>query len=354
MTIVTEVHDDFVNAPAPRRIDCDGSDAVGHPQACLNYHSISVHYPLFHTLTCPYYRPLNKVRPVSALYTKQRDIARFKPQFVNLPANGKCSPDEYPPAAICDANDGYASISSMADNIKNRPGFNDRGQRIRLLESADNSRAGSLFGGCPGVAHYDYDNTHMPLVTKRARRGGNTIYHSVRANFQRVRFTMDFSNLQLNLADDGLTDNICQPTINGVRHPGFALLNGDLWFGAHPQEAGLTAGWAKGAGRKREDGGEEVGRLVYVDANCTRPASQDELRALFGFDECSDDTCSRELEALKVVAASVHEAVSPSSPVEIETEATVAVQSRQSDGVPPSQPGSHFVVPDLPDETGKP
>ncbi|KAI4600107.1 hypothetical protein KJ359_001209 [Pestalotiopsis sp. 9143b] len=354
VTIVTEVHDDFVNAPAPRRIDCDGSDAVGHPQACLNYHSISAHYPLFHTLTCPYYRPLNKVRPVSALYTKQRDIARYKPQFANLPAGGKCSPDEYPPAAICDANDGYASISSMADNIKNRPGFNDRGQRIRLLESADNSRAGSLFGGCPGVAHYDYDNTHLPLVTKRARRGGNTIYHSVRANFQRVRFTMDFSNLQLNLADDGLTDNICQPTINGVRHPGFALLNGDLWFGAHPQEAALTAGWAKGAGRKRDDGVEEVGRLVYVDANSTRPASQDELRALFGFGECSDDTCSRELEALKAVAQSINEAVASSSPIEIETEATQAVSSVQSDGVPSSQPGSHLIVPDLPDETGRP
>ncbi|KAF3021588.1 hypothetical protein E8E14_013534 [Neopestalotiopsis sp. 37M] len=347
VTIVTEVHDSFPQPP--RAIVCDGAAAVGHPQACLNYHSISAHYADFRTLTCPFYRVDDKKRPVSASYTKQRDLARFLPQFTRLLAGGKCSPDEYPPAAICDFNDGYSKILSLRDDLKrNRPGYRDRGQRIRLIESADNSRAGSLFGGCNGVAHYDWDSTSSE--TKRGRRV-DTIYHYVRANFQRQRFTMDFVNLQ-NLADDGLVDNICHPTINGVDHPGFAILNEDLWFVGHQQEAALTAGWAKGAAKR--DWLDEVGRLVYVDANTTTPASREELRALFGFDECSDDTCSLELEALKAIVASMRENATPSAPIQVEAEATIVATNQESYGAPPSHPVPKIVIPDLAGETGRP
>ena len=99
--------------------------------------------------------------------------------------------------------------------------------------------------------------------------------------------------------------------INSVSHPGFALLNEDRWFDNHQAEAQLTDSWKKQGLRprtKRQDGWfEELGRLVVADANSTRLATPEELKAWFGFGECGDDTCSRELEAFRTVVATMRE-----------------------------------------------
>ncbi|KAI0124098.1 family 18 glycosyl hydrolase [Xylariales sp. AK1849] len=347
MTEITQIIDHFqVN---PSRILCDGSEnlPLSHPQACLNYHSIIQHNAGYATLTCSYYPPLIKDRPVSKSWTKQRDLARFKAMI----PEDRCSPDEYPPAAICDFNDGYAAIPSKAPAIAARPQV-DRGQRIRLLQSADNKNAGSLFGGCPRVADYDLDSDNTRIVQGRRV---DTVVHQMRAVYNRRRYTMDFQGL-LNLADDGLTDNSCQPTINGVAHPGFALLNEDQWFNQHPEETPFTAGWAK-PGSKKRDWIEDLDQLVVVDANSTRLATPDELRAQFGFDECADPTCSREIEALRAVVATMKERVSPTVPVYVEAATTAAVEAEiatQVDiRVPASQPGSNFVEAGFPVQTGE-
>lgn len=327
-------------------------------------------------------------------------------------AEPRCSPDEFPPAAICDFNDGWEAIrkcfgtysfgcpmikrgtgrkqlgivraplltwqptqrccrildvksvrrtqksrliqcilASKAPALAARP-HADRGQRIRLLQSKDNHNAGTLFGGCKRVADYNLDNDHTRIEPGKGRRDFDTVVHQMRAVYNRRRYTMDFANLP-NLADDGLTDNGCQPVINGVSHPGFALLNEDQWFLLHGNEAALTAGWAQGASKlkQRADWIEELGKLAIVDTNSTRLASREELRDQFGFDECADDACSRELEALKAVIETMKEMANPTVPVEVEAQATLNPGDNPRVLVPISQPGSDFVEPSLPVQT---
>ncbi|KAI0437933.1 family 18 glycosyl hydrolase [Xylaria telfairii] len=346
-TEITRIADEFQQAPV--RILCDGSPNLpnSHPQACLNYHSISQHNPDYHTLTCSYIPPRIKDRPVSKLWTRQRDLAGFKQYFKEK----ECSPDEYPPAAVCDFNDGWGAIQSKVAALAARPQV-DRGQRIRLLQSKDNHNAGNLFQGCPRVADYDLVDDHTRITRGPGRRAFDTVVHQVRAVYNRKRFTMDFQGLQ-GLPDDGLEDNECQPTINGVAHPGFALLNEDQWFIAHPAEQQSTAGWAK-AGRRNSDWLEGLDKLVIVDSNSTREASPVELRATFGFEDCADDTCSRELEALKAIVETMKERASPTAPVEVEAAITADVRAmQQPDYNPASQPGSDPVWPQFPTETGK-
>lgn len=84
-------------------------------------------------------------------------------------------------------------------------------------------------------------------------------------------------------------------------------------------------------------------------------ATPEELRREFGFDSCSDDVCSRELEALRLVFGSVKEAISPTSPVHVGAEATlvsVAI-SVPADEAIVSVPGSNLMEPHSPVETGR-
>ncbi|KAK8097736.1 uncharacterized protein PG998_013222 [Apiospora kogelbergensis] len=358
-TGITQITDHFQDSP--NAIICDGNPNLpqSHPQACLNYHSIIQHYPQYATLTCHYY-PKEKGRPVSQAWTRQRDLAHYLPMM----GENRCSPDEYPPAAICDFNDGWDAIPSKAPALAARPQI-DRGQKIRLIQSKDNHNAGSLFR-CPRIPSYNFDQEHQRTEPGRGRRGYETVVHQVRAVYTRSRYTMAFHNLP-QLDDDGLEANPCQPVIEGVSHPGFALLNGDQWFIDHPREAALTAGWAQGAvhrrhgAAKRRDGVEEEeaaqgsGRLVIVEANSTRLATPAELRARFGFDRCGDDACSRELAAFAAVVATLRERARPTAPVSVEALATVTVALPvEGEGVPPSSPGSHLTVkPVLPRQTGE-
>ncbi|KAI1382677.1 family 18 glycosyl hydrolase [Hypoxylon trugodes] len=350
-TTITEIVDNFRQPPDP--IICDGDDSLplSHPQACLNYRSIIQHNPGYATLTCPYYpKPDGKGRPVSKRWTQQRNLKGYKPFMEQQ----DCSPDEYPPAAICDFNDGWAAIPSKVPALDARP-LADRGQKIRLLDAQDNKNAGNLFAGCKRVAEYDLDRDNAIITKGPGRRAVETTLHRMRAVYNRRRFTMDFVNLP-NLADDGLQDNECQPEIDGTSHPGFVLLNEDQWFNAHPAEAASRAGWASPPSRKKRDWVEALDKLVIVDSNSTRAATPAELRDEFGFEDCADETCSRELEALRAIVATVRERAFPTAPLEVEAAATASATTAaaDADGVEsPSRPGSDFVGPAFPARTGR-
>ncbi|KAK8137867.1 hypothetical protein PG984_001247 [Apiospora sp. TS-2023a] len=301
-TEITEIIDHFQGAPTA--IVCDGNPNAlpnSHPQACLNYHSIIQHYPQFATLTCSYIVPRMKRRP-------------------------------YPPAAICDFNDGWENIDRKALALAARPQA-DRGQRIRLLESKDNQNAGTLFGRCPRVADYTTDNHATRITRGPGRRAFDTV----------------------NLPDDGLEANPCQPVIDGASRAGFALLNEDQWFDHHKDEAKMTDSWKKTRlrhkAKRQDDWVDELGRLVVADANSTRLATPEELKAWFGFDECGDDTCSRELEALRAVVATMREHAYPTAPIAVEASTTLAPVDDER--APPSSPGSNVVEPGLPQRTGE-
>ncbi|KAK8082816.1 glycoside hydrolase family 18 protein [Apiospora saccharicola] len=338
---------------APTAIVCDGNPNAlpnSHPQACLNYHSIIQHYPQFATLTCSYIPPRIKGLPVSDSWVMQRDL----PRFIGVMEEKRCSPDEYPPAAICDFNDGWENCSNRkALALAARPQAG-RGQRIRLLESKDNQNAGTLFGRCPRVADYTTDNHATRITRGPGRRAFDTVVHQYRAVYNRRRYTMDFVNLQ-NLPDDGFEANPCQPVIDGTSRAGFALLNEDQWFIHHEDEAEMTNSWRRPRLRHRakrqDDWVDELGCLIVADANSTRLATPEELKAWFGFDKCGDDTCSRELEALRAVVTTMREHAHPTAPIAVEASATLAPVDDEL--APPRSPGSNVAEPVLPQRTGE-
>jgi chitinase len=343
-TITTEIVDHF-ESPVGEIICNPG---LVYPQACQNYRSIVNHYPEYVTLTCPYRKPIKTLRPVSSLYaTKQRDRKKYEPaSIVDYPVGG-CSPDEYPPAAMCDVNDGFDDLKSV-ELARPRAGFVDRGQRIRLIASKDNGDAGRIFNKCPEFADRKEENKALEYGGRKKAKTTTR----VRAVFDRQRYTLRFVGVP-NLPDDGLMDNQCAPTFNGAKHPGYCLLNSDQWFDlpANAAEAALRDSYKPPGKRSRRRGAASwAGKeLVYVEANSTRKATPEELRREFGFERCEDETCSRELEALKAVM----ETVSKSEPLEAEAVATevAVVDALRETEMPPTLPGSNVLGADLPKRT---
>ena len=160
---------------------------------------------------------------------------------------------------------------------------------------------------------------------------------------------MDFAGLDTP-ADNGIPENECAPTLNGEKHPGFALLNTDEWFNANPGELVLVGDYANAPPTKRN--WIEGRRLVVIARNSSRVATPEELRREFGFDSCSDDMCGRELEALKTVTGAVKEALSPTRPVRVAAEATLLSETDIAWNEPMlSLPRTHSIDSSLPTET---
>ncbi|KAI8631443.1 family 18 glycosyl hydrolase [Xylariaceae sp. FL1651] len=352
--VTTEIVDDFDLVRNP--IGVIPCNAYG--QACMNYRSISRGNANFHTLTCGFTRlPDGTQRPVSQTWTKQHKRAQWDGLITALPEGG-CSPDEYPPAVMADVNDGYSRLTSTTQLLPRVPAYVDRGQMIRYVASKANKDAGNAFNKCGQGPVRTED--HLVESIEHGRRA-DTTWTKVRAVYTRKRFTLDFAGLA-NPADDGIPDNECAPTfeVNGVnaKHPGYALLNSDPWFSAHADELALVNMYAGSPPRRRRRWLEKDGRLVFVDANSTRAATPEELRREYRFDECADETCTREIEALKTVVGVVREEVFPTRPKDVDAEATphfVEVGDHttgKDEEQATSREGSRSFESDIPRETG--
>ncbi|KAH8768982.1 family 18 glycosyl hydrolase [Diaporthe sp. PMI_573] len=357
-TVTTEVIDQF-HSPV-QQIICDGGGANpginDHPQACFNYASISRMNPQYATITCPYRKPTARTqRPVTAEFNAQRDRARFdgeQGQLANRPVGG-CSPDEYPPAAMADINDGFSDLTST-EGVHRAVGWVNRGQLVRLIASRDNGLAGRIFDQCNPYAPYTLDNPHRNIPAGRNGRAGVVTYTSFRAVFDRERFQVVTRNMP-NWPDDGMSDNACAIFNNGpVTHPGYAVLNRDAWFNNHPNEAALTAAYRPGALGRRE-WVDDIG-LVVVAVNASHVASQGEIQDEFGFDDCADEKCARELRALRTIAQQRRAELSPSRPTRVDAAATPAVDvvDQGDDGTlePATEIGPDSLRPDVPRYTG--
>jgi chitinase len=95
-----------------------------------------------------------------------------------------------------------------------------------------------------------------------------------------------------------------------------------------------------------------------IDGNSSRVASPEELRWEFGFDSCSDDSCSRELQALRAISETVREdSLLPTKPSSVNAEAT-PISANESvivreEPILISLPGSNSIDAESPTETGK-
>lgn len=254
---------------------------------------------------------------------------------------------------MADINDGFNDLTST-EGVHRAVGWVDRGQLVRLIASRDNGLAGRIFDQCNPYAPYALDNPHTNVPAGRGGRAGVVTYTSFRAVFDRERFTVVTRNMP-NWPDDGMSDNACAIFNNGpVTHPGYAVLNRDPWFNNHPNEAALTAAYRPGALGRRE-WVDDVG-LVVVAVNSSHVASQGEIQDEFGFDDCADERCARELRALYTVAQQRRAELSPSRPTRVDAAATPAVDPVDRGDDETSEPATEIepysLRPDLPRYTG--
>ncbi|ROW01932.1 hypothetical protein VMCG_05588 [Cytospora schulzeri] len=361
-TRITEI----AEAPAvfSGAIECNG--AAGYPQACLNYQSIQANYAAYHRVTCPFQKAvvIERQRTIISNFDDERKTALWDPL---MPVPGGCSPDEYPPAVMADLNDGYDNVVRAAETTSfTRRVFHDRGQMVRYLPADENESAGRLlFKVCSKAPEWDtIDLSTSREVNRRARRDNVTIWSFYKKIFTRSAYTMAFAGLN-GYADDGLDDNPCAPTQNGVRHSGYALLNEDVWFDkpANLDEKDYQPEYLKGpAGAARRSWVEPVG-LVVVENNSSRVATTHEIRDEFGFDDCADDKCTREIGALKAIIkaekveaatlAASFSTVPQTDAVPTPAVAPVGHVDETAGSVTVNQPGSDFVQLEWPRQTGK-
>lgn len=348
--VTTAIADDWAVSTV-RPIPC-----VAFGQACYNYRSVLNLHASFATITCAYRKIPQTGRPVYQAWLKQHKTKAWDPLIANLPAGG-CQPDEYPPAVMADVNDGFDILTSTLDVAPRI--FVDRGQRIRYLASAQNNLAGKIFDKCGQGPARTLDHP-LESITYGGRRRVETTYTKYRAVFTRLRFSLDFAALD-SPADDGIPSNPCIPTVQGVVHPGFQLALTDEWFLTNLAEGAYAANYANVPAKR--DWIEGRG-LVMIDGNSSRIATPEELRQEFGFDSCSDDSCSRELKALRAVTDAIKEDSSlpqipalPTKPSDVDAEATPGAvnDTTVAKGTPIliSLPGSNSIDAEFPIETGR-
>lgn len=345
---------------------CNG--AAGYPQACLNYQSIQANYPEYHSITCPFQKAavINQVRTIIKKFDDERKTKLWDPL---MPVVGGCSPDEYPPAVMADLNDGYDNVLRAVETASfTHRVFHDRGQMVRYLPAVQNEDAGrALFKVCSKAPTWDTIQLSTSRETnRRARRDNVTIWSFYKKIFTRSAYTMTFEGIN-GYADDGIGVNPCAPTTpDGVRHSGYALLNEDAWFNnpANVAEKNYQPQYLKGpTGAARSGWVEPVG-LVVVETNSSRTATSDEIRDEFGFDDCADDKCTREIAALRaIIKAETAEAATLTASLSevpridaVSTPAAVPTgQGDEATSATVNQPGSDFVQPEWPRQTdGKP
>ncbi|KAM0254299.1 hypothetical protein ACHAQJ_006940 [Trichoderma viride] len=108
---------------------------------------------------------------------------------------------------------------------------------------------------------------------------------------------------------------------SNVNHQGYALQKYYKWFEDNPDAAKMRD---KGTSTPncRHNWAEAVG-VVIISTNSIHATREETVNKL-GFDECQDDKCSWEIEALKMMATSVRE-IAPTIPSDAIVEPTPAV-----------------------------
>jgi chitinase len=316
--VTTEI--ELVQDPNPGTIYCDGD--AGYPKACYNYQSIVSNYPQYRTITCGYRKVDVKKRPITDVFDAQRNTAAWDPVIGH-----RCSPDEFPPAVMAEANDGWDILTSMAfkypaiERLMSAKPDAQQGQMVRYLDEVENRDGGGIFDKCRQPPQIE--DVHRTTTEVRGGNGVTTTYSITKIQMTRKEFTLEFPNLPAK-ADYGLADNEeCVPAINGVKYAGYALLNTDNYFNTHSNEVQYQPVWASGPSAVSKRWVDGVG-LVVGEGNFTRRATQEELRAELPFEECSDEMCTREMEALqKVVDTLKAEAEKASRPLTSPSEAAV-------------------------------
>jgi chitinase len=285
---------------------CDGDK---WPQACLHYSSvIRVNGPVsYNPLTCPESsRGTKKARQggkkyqVVAEYNGQHNgqWSRVKGQDNGWmqEADLSCERDEYPPIGYWQGN--------LAEKAF-----------VRLINENDNGGAGrNLFP--LNICHHDAQGKLPTSTSDKFSRfidsgGQRTAIYERRLTVTIAHLSIEFDNMP-NLADDGITDNKCFPSV--LRNdPGFALMLRDSWYNGHAADKvfGL-ANYPKSpspavignnvpqANFYKRDSYFDPDDIILDDGNSTRKATDEELAEEFGFYRCDASDCKKELDALGV------------------------------------------------------
>jgi chitinase len=213
---------------------------------------------------------------------------------------------------------------------------------VRYLDAIENRNAGKLFYVCraPG-----YHVAHESISELIGPQNVPTEYYFSKIVMTRSAYTLDFANLGSS-PDYGIADNDCVPTFKGAKHPGYALFNNDKYFDTNAAEKALQPTYLLGPSGITKRWVEGVG-LVVAEGNSTRVATPKELQEELPFESCADETCSREMEALKRVIQTVREqseieaapptapsraSVESATPVAEEVVVTAAVAGRPESG----------------------
>jgi chitinase len=318
MRMTTSIED---HADPPTDIFCD---YALYGQACLHYNSVIHHNAGYGIITCPYSSQGADRRPIVAVYNQERKEG----WIAKIPAfnGGKgCERDEWPPAHLHEANNGYLKLEGSGG----RPS-NPRQQYVRLINGDENGNAGQLWKSCPKVAQRN--DIDAETSTEHGAGRIDTVWTKVKAVYTRKAFSMRFRNLVNPDGDDGLQLNQCQPeqlNANGNRfdHRGFALLNEDSWFDRNPNAKQYTAAYGQAPNFKRRDlDWLDPDQISVVDANSTRKATDKELRHDFGLIRCTDQECSQELADLNIKSA-LRYASPQSTPIDVPATATATTPS---------------------------
>jgi chitinase len=285
---------------------CDGNR---WPQACLHYSSvIRVNGPVsYNPLTCPSSsRGTRKVRQGGTSYQVVAEYnAQHNGQWSSVrgqnagwmqAAGLRCQRDEYPPVGFWQGN--------LA-----------QGAFVRLINAHDNEGAGGALFPLNICSHDAKGNlptsTSDKYLSTRDSGGQKTFFYERYLTVTIAHMSIEFSNMP-NLADDGILDNKCFPSVLH-NDPGFALMLRDSWYNGHvadkifglanflsAPDAAVIANNVPQANFYKRDSYFDPDEIILDDGNSTRKATDEELAEEFGFYRCDSSDCKKELDALGV------------------------------------------------------
>jgi chitinase len=291
--------------PISTRI-CDGNK---WPQACLHYSSvIRVNgRASYNPLTCPESsRGTKKARQGGTKYQVVDEYnAEHNGQWSSVKGQNKgwmqaaalsCQRDEYPPVGFWQGN--------LA-----------AGAFVRLINGHDNGGAGRALFPLNVCKHDAKGNLPTSTSDKFSRildsGGQRTAIYERYLTVTIAQLSIEFSNMP-NLADDGILDNKCFPSV--LRNdPGFALMLRDSWYNGHAADkvfglanylsspdAAVIGNNVPQANFFKRDSYFDPDEIILDDGNSTRKATDEELAEEFGFYRCDSSDCKKELNALGV------------------------------------------------------
>ncbi|KAI1080829.1 glycoside hydrolase [Whalleya microplaca] len=257
-------------------------DCAANPQPCLHYNSIIRNHPNinYRKTPCPY----------------KRQDARMQADLIPPIAGAKgCEADEWPPAALYFARDGYDQLEGHGP-----PRVIDKPQYIRYLDGNQNGRVGGAWR-CPAIAQRELIN---PSTHEKTEGRTTTFFTDYTDRFTRTTYRVEFAGLVQLDNDDGLEVNSCYPRGDpGHDYRGYALLNYDPWYG-HNAHAPDPASYMGKPPFKRDLVDPDL--LIVVEANTSRKATDEELRDRLGLRRCQDKGCESELNKFMNDVVTVH------------------------------------------------